>query len=163
MVPATRNPHSATANRCNVRYGTAHPERVNSSSTFTIDRPSFTHPRICSRRPASRAQDGPWPSGRTGRTASTTAPTSPSSTASRPAPRDKPAACAASTYRRALLRSTPARSATLRSPAPSDQPRNTSRTSTTETPLNATAADLHADTTRTSNERTKDSPGRHAG
>ena len=38
---------------------------------------------------------------------------------------------------------TPERPATVRSPAPSSQPRSTSRTSTTPTSRNATAADLH--------------------
>ena len=47
----------------------------------------------------------------------------------------QPAACAASTYRRAVLGSTPARGAAFRSPAPSTQARSTSRTSTTLTSL----------------------------
>jgi len=52
------------------------------------------------------------------------------------------AASAAATYRRAVLRSTPARSATFLSPWPSSHARSTSRTSTTLTYLNPTLDDL---------------------
>ena len=98
---------------------------------------------ICSCRTSNRSHDPPCPFRRAGRTAATTAPTSSSVNASTPASRVRPSASAAATYRRAVLRSTPARSATFRSPAPSSQPRSTSRTSTTLTSLNPTAVDLH--------------------
>jgi hypothetical protein len=144
VLALTRKPHRSTANRCKVRYGTTHPERASSSSTFTTESPSLTtQVRICSSRPASTSHAAPCPAGRDGRTAVTTAATSSSSTAARAACRDKPAAWAACTYRRAVLRSTPARSATFRRPTPASQPRSTSRTSTTPTSLNPTAADLH--------------------
>ena len=51
-----------------------------------------------------------------------------------PAPRDKPAATAASTYRLLVLRSTPACAATARSLFPASQARSTSRISITEPP-----------------------------
>jgi len=31
------------AKRCNVRYGTVVPDRISSTSIFTIDNPSLTH------------------------------------------------------------------------------------------------------------------------
>ena len=95
-----------------------------------------TQERICSSCASSTSQEAPCPPGRAGRTAATTAPTSASSTVAHPAERSSPASWAACTYRRAVLRSTPARSATVRNPAPSSQPRNTSLTSITLTSLN---------------------------
>src|SRR6185312_4487529 len=61
-----------------------------------------------------------------------------SHSASGPASRTSPAACAASTYRRAVFLSTPTRSAIRRNPPPSSHPRRTSRISTTSTSRNAT-------------------------
>ena len=143
----TRNPHCATANRCNVRYGTRTPRRASNSSIFTTlngSRPSppLTQARICSSCASSSSHDPPCPSGRAGRTASTTWPTSSSVTAPTPTSRTRPAASAAATYRRAVLRSTPARSAAFRSPAPCNHARSTSRTSTTLTSRNPTLDDL---------------------
>ncbi|MBO8150770.1 hypothetical protein HX746_31335 (plasmid) [Rhodococcus erythropolis] len=58
--------------------------------------------------PQQLVPGGPVPVRAAGRTASITAPISPSSSASTPSVRSSLAAWAASTYRRAVLRSTPA-------------------------------------------------------
>ena len=168
VVVRTPNPHRSTANRCSVRYGTRTPRRASSSSIFTIDNGSCfaRRPRRRSPRPGSapRARAAP-PTTRRARSAGPAGPpppptpTSSSVTASTPASRASPAACAASTYRRAVLRSTPARSATFRSPCPSSHARSTSRTSTTLTSLNPTrSTSTSVDMTRAVNERTEDLP-----
>jgi len=97
VVPRARNPHSSAAKRCNVRYGTDVPDRVSSTSIFTIDRPSFTHLAISVFRTVSRSHAAPCPFGRAGRTAAITAPISSSDNAAKPASRVSPAVCAAST------------------------------------------------------------------
>ena len=87
-----------------------------------------SHEAICSFHGTSASHAVPWPVALAGLTARTTAPTSSSvSCASPPAApsRTSPAASPASTYRRAVLRSTPARSAAVRSPAPASQARRT--------------------------------------
>jgi hypothetical protein len=66
----------------------------------------------------------PCPDLRAGRTAATTAPSSSSLNCPSPPSRTSPAATAASTYRRAVLRSTPARSPAVRSPCPPSQQRS---------------------------------------
>ncbi|MGH3372092.1 MAG: hypothetical protein ACRDPR_19070 [Nocardioidaceae bacterium] len=100
VVVLTRNPHRSTANRCNVRYGTTHPDRASSSSTFTMlngscASPPLTHFLICSSRSSSASHAAPCPFGRAGRTTATTAPSSSSDSASTPASRDRPSASAA--------------------------------------------------------------------
>jgi hypothetical protein len=71
-----------------------------------------------------RSHACPCPDFRTGRTAATTAPSSSSLNCPSPPSRTSPAATAASTYRRAVLRSTPpARSPAVRSPCPPSQQR----------------------------------------
>ena len=59
VVRVGRNPHSAVANRCNVRYGTLVPDRANRSSTFTSVLPSLTHPAISARRVANASHAAP--------------------------------------------------------------------------------------------------------
>jgi hypothetical protein len=70
-----------------------------------------------------RSHACPCPDLRAGRTAATTAPSSSSLNCTSPPSRTSPAATAASTYRRAVLRSTPARSPAVRSPCPPSQQR----------------------------------------
>ncbi|MGH3857547.1 MAG: hypothetical protein ACRDR6_29485, partial [Pseudonocardiaceae bacterium] len=62
------------------------------------------------------------------------------------------------------MRSTPARSATVRNPAPPSHPRNTSRTSTTETSRNAiyripTSHDMDRPDTGSDQPPRRDTPG----
>src|SRR5262249_55928784 len=80
---------------------------------------------------------GPGPPGRAGRPPGAPWPTSSSASCPAPPSRSSPAATAASTYRRAVLRATPACSAPLRSPIPDSHARSTSRISVTATSRNA--------------------------
>ena len=172
VAASARNPHRSTANRCNVRYGTTHPCRASSSSIFTIDSGSAAVRR---RRPrpgsAPRAQQRlprravPVRAGRADRRR-------PPRRSARRSPRPRrrrgpaPRPAAASTYRRAVLRSTPARSATFRSPGPLQPgPQHLTHLDHADLPESPPAADLHVDghDAGESTSRPPDPPARRAG
>jgi len=102
-------------------YGTVMPCRSSRTPILTTDKPALTCPAISAWQASSRSHGRPCPPGRTGRTASATCPTSSSVSCPGPPSRASPAPAAAATYRRAVLRSTPACSATLCSPEPDSQ------------------------------------------
>jgi hypothetical protein len=131
---------------------------------FTTVRPCFTHAWTSARQDSSRSHACPCPPGRTGRTASATCPTSSSVSCPGPPSRASPAATAASTYRRAVLRSTPACAATFRSPAPASHDRSTSRIFITLTSRNTIRPNLRVrrlDGIRAA--KRPEPPARHAG
>ena len=125
--------------------GRAAPRSSRSTTAWPLPSPA-THARICSSCGHQRLPRGAVPV-RPGRADRGRPPRRSARRRPRPARRPGPARppAAASTYRRAVLRSTPARSATVRSPAPSSQPRSTSLTSITLTSRNPMPADLPVD------------------
>ena len=135
VAAARPNPHRSTANRCNVRYGTATPRRASLPSICHYRQPvASTQPRIRSSLGQQRLPRRAVPAGRTGRTAATTAPISSSVSCPR---RPRGPARPPPPPRRSGGRSCdppPPAQPTVRSPTAQPASRSTSRISITEPP-----------------------------